>query len=239
MKQIWSDGGRRLERLFSRARSWGALTSLDMSLPDPASPSGKIDWKAFLSCVLPRVDLFLPSVEEFLFMEDRASFDGFVARGGGEAIVREISLEEISRLAGTALASGAKAVLVKMGDRGAYLRTAEAGVSSLPGWSQRELYTPVFRVPAIGGTTGSGDATIAGFLASVFRNLGPEEALTMAVAVGACCVEAPDATSGVRRWDETESRVRDGWARAPLSVPQPGWKKLSSGLWSGPRDHRP
>ena len=34
----------------------------------------------------------------------------------------------------------------------------------------------------------------------------------MAVAVGACCVEEPDATSGIRPWDETVERVRAGLA---------------------------
>ena len=236
MKQIWSDGGARLERIFSRARARGALTSLDMALPDPSSPAGRIDWPAFLSRVLPRVDMFLPSVEEFLYMADRSSFNGFAARGGSEAIVRDISLTEVSRLADIALSLGVSALLVKMGDRGAYLRTGRAGVRGHPGWENRELYTPVFKVPSISGTTGSGDATIAGFLASVFKGTGPEEALTMAVAVGACCVEAPDATSGVRPWDETTARVRKGWQRVSTEVSEPGWKRLASGLWAGPKD---
>ncbi len=236
MKQIWSDGGKRLERIFSRARAHGAVTSLDMALPDPSSPAGKIDWRAFLSRVLPRVDLFLPSVEEFLYMADRSSFDGFSARGGSEAIVRDISLAEVSRLADFALSLGVSGLLVKMGDRGAYLRTGGAGIKDRPGWEKRELYAPVFKVPAISGTTGSGDATIAGFLASVFKETGPEEALTMAVAVGACCVEAPDATSGVRPWDETTARVRKGWEHVTTEVSEPGWRKLPSGLWAGPKD---
>ena len=54
MKQIWSDGGVRLERLLARAKARGAMTSLDMSLPDPSSPSGMIDWGALLARVLLR-----------------------------------------------------------------------------------------------------------------------------------------------------------------------------------------
>jgi len=186
--------------------------------------------------VLPRVDLFLPSVEEFLYMADRASFDTMAARGGSEAIVRDIGLAHVSRMADFALSLGVSALLVKMGDRGAYLRTGSTGLRGLTGWEKRELYSPVFTVPSIGGTTGSGDATIAGFLASVFKESGPEDALTMAVAVGACCVEAPDATSGVRPWEETAARVRKGWQRAPASVSEPGWKCLPSGLWAGPNN---
>lgn len=236
MKGIWSDGGKRLLRLLLRARAGGAVTSLDMSLPDPQSPSGRIDWESFLALVLPGVDLFVPSIEEFLYMADRPSFDRLASRGGGEAILREISLRETRLLSEKAISAGASAILVKMGDRGAYLRTGGHGIRGLAGWSDRELSTAVFRVPKVGGTTGSGDATIAGFLASVSKGLGPEEALTMAVAVGACCVEAPDATSGIRPWSETEKRVKEGWPRSDAQVPEPGWKLLDSGIWAGPAD---
>ncbi|HVP18349.1 MAG TPA: carbohydrate kinase family protein [Spirochaetia bacterium] len=239
MRGIWSDEGRRLLRLLLRARSRGAVTSLDMSLPDPQSQSGKVDWASFLVRVLPAVDIFVPSIEEFLYMSDRASFDRLSARGGGEAIVRKISLQEVGRLAEKALSSGASAVLVKMGDRGAYLRTSQAGVRGLPGWSQRELYAPVFHVQSIRGTTGAGDATVAGFLASVYKGLGPERALTMAVAVGGCCVEAPDATSGVRPWTETDLRVQEGWKHADARVAEAGWEARAAGLWRGPNDSGP
>lgn len=236
MKSIWSDGGTRLVRLFRRARSRGAVTSLDMSLPDPASPSGKIDWNAFLARVLTEVDFFVPSIEELLFMADRASFERLSAPGGSAAITREVSLRETGLLAEKVISAGVSAILIKMGDRGAYLRTSEAGVSGMPGWSHRELYTPVFRVPTVGGTTGSGDATIAGFLASVHKALTPEDALTMAVAVGGCCVEAPDATSGIQPWHETKRRVREGWKRSEAQSAEHGWKLLGSGIWAGPAD---
>jgi sugar/nucleoside kinase (ribokinase family) len=238
MKQIWSDGGVRLERLFSRARDTGALTSLDMSLPDPASPSGRIDWKAFLGRVLPRVDLFVPSVEELLFMTDAEAFRRLSGTGGGEAVLRSITLAELSVMADAALSTGVRAILIKMGDRGAYLRTGPRGLSGVTGWESRELYSPVFSVPHVAGTTGAGDSTIAGFLASVVRGLPPDEALTMAEAVGGCCVEALDATSGIRPWDDTAARIRAGWKRAPVTVTEKGWKALQSGVWQGPGDSR-
>ena len=99
MKQIWSDGGVRLERLFSRARDMGVMTSLDMSLPDPASPSGQIDWAQFLARVLPRVDLFVPSVEELLFMTDKEGFRRLSGNGGGDAVIRAITFTELRALA--------------------------------------------------------------------------------------------------------------------------------------------
>ncbi len=236
MKRIWSDGGDSLLRLLRRAKAGGLVTSLDMSLPDPGSASGMIDWGSFLAHVLPAVDIFVPSIEEFLFMGNRPLFDKLSAGRGGDAVVQDITLRDAALLAGQALSAGVSAVLIKMGDRGAYLRTGPKGLGGLSRWSGRELYTPVFPVPLVGGTTGAGDATIAGFLASVSKALGPDDALTFAVAVGACCVEAPDATSGVRAWRETEKRVRDGWKRSSSPVAEPGWKRLESGVWAGPAD---
>jgi sugar/nucleoside kinase (ribokinase family) len=236
MKQIWSDGGVRLERLFARAKARGAMTSLDMSLPDPSSPSGMIDWGALLSRVLPRVDVFVPSIEELLFMLDRPGFARLAGSGGGEEIIRQVKFAELARLADRAHDSGVSAVLIKLGDRGAYLHTGPRGLAGAAGWANRELYTPVFSVPKIAGTAGSGDATIAGFLASVARDLCAEEALTIAVAVGGCCVEALDATSGVRGWEETIGRVKAGWARKAVDLTEPGWHPAAHGVWAGPKD---
>ncbi len=82
------------------------------------------------------------------------------------------------------------------------------------------------------GTTGAGDATIAGFLAGLLRGLGPAGALTAAVAVGACNVEAADALSGVRPWDETLRRAAAGWPRHELKLEAAGWRRAEeSGLW--------
>jgi sugar/nucleoside kinase (ribokinase family) len=95
---------------------------------------------------------------------------------------------------------GAPIVALKLGDQGLYCR-----------WNDRELRTSCFQVDVV-GTTGSGDCTIAGFLAGLLYGLPPDEVMTMAVAVGACCCEAPDAVSGVRTWDETRARIAAGWA---------------------------
>jgi sugar/nucleoside kinase (ribokinase family) len=101
---------------------------------------------------------------------------------------------------------------------------------------EREIWSPCFQVN-VAGTTGSGDATIAGFLAAFLRGLAPEDALTAAVAVGACNVEAPDALSGIRGWDETLGRVRNGWPRHALEIAARGWRRDPGlGLWLGPCD---
>jgi sugar/nucleoside kinase (ribokinase family) len=141
------------------------------------------------------------------------------------------------------IAMGAKIVGLKLGSRGMYLRTGSREAISTIGracpadpaaWAGVELWAPCFKVE-VAGTTGSGDATIAGFLAGLLHDLPVGHALTMAVAVGACNVEAADALSGIRTWEETSWRLVKGWERQPLQLDAPGWQfDPSSGLWRGP-----
>ncbi|HEY0866233.1 MAG TPA: carbohydrate kinase family protein [Fimbriimonas sp.] len=208
MARMFEDEGRELESLLRKAKSAGATTSLDLSLPDKDAPSDWAPWRAILERCLPWVDVFLPSYDELLYMLD---LDAYEARKR-EGLEYE---EPPHSLVEDALSLGAKVVGLKLGDQGMLLRTAKdlgpfgrAAVDSR--WLGVSLSTPSFEVD-VAGTTGSGDAAIAGFLMGMMRGFSPEEAVQAAVAVGACCCEAPDATSGVRTWEETEQRIQGGW----------------------------
>jgi sugar/nucleoside kinase (ribokinase family) len=235
MRSTYEDGGTALAGLFQRAKARGVTTALDMSMPDPASQAGRQDWTAFLRRVLPNVDVFLPSWEEVLFMLDP---ERFTARAAPTPAL----LLELSEFL---LGLGSGMVGIKLGRNGMYLRTADvarvhalgrAAPSDPKPWARRELWAPVFVVP-VAGTTGAGDATVAGFLAALLRDLAPEEVLRMGVAVGAHCVEAPDATSGLRSWDETESRVRGGWLQHSHAPPDTTWNRHDpTGILCGPHD---
>ena len=65
------------------------------------------------------------------------------------------------------------------------------------------------------GTTGSGDSTVAGFLAAIINGLSLMDSVTFALGVGASNVETRDALSGVRSWDETWKRIHSGWKTKP------------------------
>jgi sugar/nucleoside kinase (ribokinase family) len=220
MPRFYADQGRELVEMFSRARATGVTTSLDMVMPDPSGPSGQVNWLSVMRRTMPHVHFFLPSVEEWLFMVDRARFDELSATVGPEKVLWSLGEGEICALAETALDLGAQVVLLKLGARGLYLRSGDlqdmgrGGPSDLGSWRERELWQPAYRPDAVVGTTGAGDATIAGFLAAVLRGVRPERALAIAAAVGACNVEAADALSGVRSWAETLSRIDAGWATA-------------------------
>jgi sugar/nucleoside kinase (ribokinase family) len=173
----------------------------------------------------------------------RETYEELSQRAPEGGIVSLVTTSLLSDLSDQALEMGAAIVGFKLGDRGLYLRTAglskiEALGSAAPSapetWADRELWAPCFEADLV-GATGAGDATIAGFLGALLRDVALEKALTAAVAVGACNVEAADALSGIRSWEETWRRVVEGWGQVPLSIEAEGWRRSeASGLWMGP-----
>jgi sugar/nucleoside kinase (ribokinase family) len=204
MATMYADDGQQLVELFQRVKAHGLVTSLDMAYPDPESAAGQADWTAILRKVLPYVDIFVPSLEEIEFMLWKKTGDSPTA-------------DLLKRVSDELLGMGAKMVLLKLGDRGLYLRTSASNHLGFLApkvrdmWAGFEAWMPCFKVEVV-GTTGSGDVTVAGFLAAQLRGLSPQDALTAALAVGACCVEATDALSGLCTWEETWQRIRAGWA---------------------------
>ena len=88
------------------------------------------------------------------------------------------------------------------------------------------------------GTVGAGDATVAGFIFGLLRDMSPEQAVTAACAVGASSVEAADATSGVVAWEDVLARIDAGWTRVGIDLGT-GWEPAGMpGVWQGPHDAR-
>ena len=235
MRRMYADGGAELASLLRRVREQGAVVSLDMALPDPSSEAGRAPWRAILEQALPQVDLFVPSLEEILFMLGRKAE---TAPDG----------ELLTKVGCDLVGMGAAVVALKLGREGLYLRTSDDPEElarlerSLPAdigrWLGRELLAPCFQVEAV-GTTGSGDCTVAGFLAGLLHGLAPEGAMAAAVAVGACSVEAADATSGVPTWERVQERITEGWPRQETKLALPGWEwDEQGGVWRGPNDAR-
>lgn len=239
MRSIYRGEGGELVSILQRARRAGLTTSLDFTLPDPTSPAGSVDWPAVLANTLPLVDLFVPSVEELVFLLDRASFDRMSA-DANTPIAEAVEPDLLDSLADTVLGYGVKALLVKLGQRGIYLRTAtgevwQKGGRGLDGlddrWHNRALWAPAYRVVPH-GTTGAGDAAIAGFLASILQGATPETALKMAVAAGAACVETETAITGLTDWDALWARIQRGWDTHPVDLRSHGWGWVEGqGLW--------
>jgi sugar/nucleoside kinase (ribokinase family) len=243
MRRMYDPDGAQLAEIFDRVHTIGVTTSLDMAFPDPASPGGRADWRAILGMTLPYVDIFMPSIEEILLMLHRSKYESLLQDAVGGDILPLITPDLLSELSRELLEMGAKLVGLKLGYRGLYLRTTGASMLANMGracpsypeaWANQELWSTCFVVDVV-GTAGSGDATIAGLLCSVLRDLDPVDALTAAVAVGACNVEAADTLSGIRPWEQTISRISDGWQKRMLELNSPGWQfNEDQQLWVGP-----
>lgn len=243
MPALYRERGAPLAELLGAVRARGASVSLDMAMPDPSSPAARVDWREVLRSALSVTDLFMPGYDELVVM----------LRGGRDerpgaspvAVAAARSARIASELAEEAIAMGARIVLLKMGAEGAYLRTADeealrgmgaAAPSRLDLWAGRELWAPSLSV-SVASTVGAGDATCAGFLAALLRDLPPEDALVTATAVGAFSVEARDAVTGVPSWDACRRRLAAGWPVNPLTVTEAGWRRPEAGsLWRGPHD---
>ncbi len=243
MRSTFLNDGVQLEMIFRQAHQRGVTTSLDMAFPDPTSEAGHAEWRSILKSVLPHVDIFMPSVEEILFMMRRQTYEEMCGSGSGPDILPLISPELLSDIAQELIEMGAGIVGLKLGYRGLYMRTGDplrirsigrARPSNPDSWASKELRAPCFKV-VVAGTTGSGDATIAGFLAALLRDLSIEESLRMAAAAGACNVEAVDALSGIRSWETTLARLAAGWEQQTLDLDRHGWNfDEANGLWRGP-----
>ncbi len=218
LPRFLEDDGRELAALFQAIQQRDVITSMDLSFPDPAGVSGRLNWRRWFERTLPYVDLFVPSLNEVQFMLRRADFErwggSFEALGSWD-YVRDFAAELLE-------IGGCAVVGFKLGRAGVYLRANDRErLLRLPGslvdaeaWADQEAMQPAFNV-TIAGTTGAGDAAYAGLIAALLRGCSIEDCARWAAAVGACCVEAISATDGILTWDETQQRLDAGWSTLP------------------------
>lgn len=229
MKYMYAGNGAELHALLLHAKEAGLTTSLDLALPDPQSPAGHADWISILKRVLPQVDVFVPSLDELVYMLNRPRSDAMRLATARDIPLGGLSVAEVREVADHAIDMGAAMVLIKLGSDGVYLQSTHdmsrlqacgAAAPDPMAWRDVSCYATCFEV-GVAGTTGAGDCTIAGFLAALVRGLPPNDAVRMAVAVGAASVEEQDATSGVPPWDALVSRMAANWKRRQPRVTFP------------------
>ena len=137
-----------------------------------------------------------------------------------DRLLDNLTGDYLAALADELLMMGVGITGFKLGERGLYLRASAdqerlAFLSALGGsaqdWADAQVWQPAFAVQ-VAGTTGAGDAAYAGLLAALLRGMDAADCARWACAVAACNIEAADATTGVRSWDETAARLEAGWA---------------------------
>ncbi len=177
MKQLFINDGQELMKIFQAVSQAGVVTSLDMAAVDPTSPAGEADWQTILDRTLPFVDIFMPSVEELLFMLDRKKYDHLIQAAGGKDLTTTLDMQQdVKPLAEKVLQMGTKIAVIKCGEPGIYYKTADSARISIlenklgfsfAGWTNREGFEASYMPDHVVSATGAGDVTIAAFLTAL------------------------------------------------------------------------
>ncbi|CUX37712.1 carbohydrate kinase family protein [Clostridium sp. C105KSO13] len=225
MKKFYENDGEMLERMYREIKQNGLVTSLDLAAVDPDSDAGMCDWERVLRKVLPYVDFFVPSIEELGYMLDKERYNRWQKEAGGEEIISVLSLEkDIAPIAEKALSFGCRAVMIKCGAAGMYLRTSDEQAmgkvdSDLKGWGNQKIFQRSYLPERVLSGTGAGDTSIAAFLKAVMEGESPKRSLEYAAATGACCVTTYDTISGLLGFKELRRRIDNGWEQQDLLIP--------------------
>jgi sugar/nucleoside kinase (ribokinase family) len=246
MDKMFADEGRELAKVFKIAKECGCTTSCDMTLPDPASPSGKVPWRKILGNILPFVDIHTPSIEETFYMLYPEKFIQMKKEHNNAELINYFTPEQYSSIAGEILSMGAKMTTLKSGHRGFYIKTASenafndlgaAKPADVGNWSNRELWAPAYQVEKFGSATGSGDSSIAGFLTGYLKGLTIEESLKYATCLGYQNVSVLDAVSGIKDFQTTTNMIKAGMPMIDVDVKSDDWIFSEEyKLWSGTND---
>lgn len=210
MQALFVNDGAELRNLMARVHELGVATSLDMTLPDPDSPAGKADWQNILATVLPHVDIFVPSIEELLFMLEPECYAAYLAEAGNGDIINVIPRDLYAKLGRRILALGVKILMIKAGHQGAYvctgdiekLNTATTLKLSSNSWNNHEVWIPAFPAdPArIKNACGAGDCAVAGLLSAMLDGADVETAGRYAMLAGRDNLYGVDALAGLADW---------------------------------------
>ena len=222
IERMYQANGNELTALFERAKRTGITTSLDMSLPDAESESGCVDWETILINTLPFVDIFMPSVEEALFMLDKAEYSRVKRAAGSDNFTKYLNIHKIRDLGQRILGMGCAVSLIKCGANGIYIKTASADRLAAIGrgkpgdisdWADKELFRETYFVKDFKSALAGGDTTIAGFLAAMLEGFGLGDAAKIACKTGALCCTTYDAISGLIPLREIYQKTLDEPAR--------------------------
>lgn len=248
MRRMYSGDGEELCEIFRMARGVGVTTSCDMSLPDPDSPSGQVNWRSILTKLLPYVHFFLPSIEECFFMLYPDEFIAMKKAHANKELIDFIEPSFFGKLADECLSLGASVVALKAGHRGFYLRTGPSvqilsknddQPVPLDRWANREIWVEAIKPEKIASATGSGDSSIAGFLTGLLKGYPIEKTLRLAILIGWQNLQELDAVSGIKPWAETEPLIDVDRPTIDARLEASGWTyDPGVRVWKSPRDAR-
>jgi len=189
MRSIYRGDGGELVSILQRVRREGLSTSLDFGLPEVGGSAGAVNWSVLLANALPLVDILIADIPQLLFFLKPEGDQQYSEYGHVDA-VEGLPPGLLHELSERIMKFGVKILMVNLREHGFYLRTNGEHAWKKPGrglsglgeaWIDHEIREPVF---------GSGDQEtlndydhgLAGFLAGLLADSGPETALKLAAA---------------------------------------------------------
>jgi len=161
--------GKPMADILNRAKKKGLTTSLDTAW------DLKGRWMKALKPCLPYLDYFMPSEREVKML---------------------LGYTNPVKAAKVFIRLGAKAVVVKLGEKGSYFLNREG----------LELLVPAYRAKVV-DTTGAGDCFCAGFIKGLSLGWDVKRSLQLGNAAGACAVEALGATAGIHSFQQVSKAL--------------------------------
>jgi len=217
LRKFYLNEGEQLLALFSKVQEMGVATSLDFSLPDTQSESGKQDWLSVMKRVLPYTDVFVPSLEEMIQIMRPGEYARILSSAGNSEMIDLIPFGLIREIGQEIIGCGVKVLLVKAGHRGIYMLTGE--VSSLNqkegfnldagNWNNREIWCKAYAAdPAkLKNATGAGDTAVAAFLSAILDGLSAEESLKIAAVAGRNNLYCQDIYEEIDDWQDMKQEI--------------------------------
>jgi len=218
LRRFYLDNGRQLTDLFSEVRKMGVVTSLDFSLPDPDSESGKVDWPEIMKNTLPFVDIFTPSLEEVVQIMMPGKCNYLQSITGKTDPARKKAIIDLVREAGRLIIdSGVKILLIKAGENGAYLRTGNIVspendshlLNDLKEWNYRELWCNAYYADSskIINSSGAGDTAVAAFLSAIINGEDPNISLKYAALAGRNSLYCRNVFRDISSWQKMREEL--------------------------------
>lgn len=225
MKRMYENDGDEFVKIMRLVKETGTSTSLDLAAVDAGTDAGRADWGMILKRTLPYVDIFVPSIEELMFMLDRKKYEMIGERSAGRDFTDSVDIkDDLEPLGRMCLDMGAGIVLIKCGASGMYYCTADkASIDKAAGklelkpdeWADKSGFERSFVPDKILSGTGAGDTSVAAFLTGMINGYSLQKCVTYAAATGACCVSAYDALGGLKSFEEIDAKINAGWKRNP------------------------
>lgn len=217
LKQFYLNNGSQMVEMFSKIQKMGVVTSLDFSLPDPESESGKIDWPSIMQRILPYVDIFVPSLEEVLQIMQPGEYAKIIASAVSADVINQVLTNTVREIGKRFIDSGIKILLIKAGHLGAYLLTGE--VSSInkktylkldkEKWDHCEIWCNAYKADPlkIKNSSGSGDTSVAAFLSAIIDGENPESAIKYAAIAGRNNLYCTNSYEDLSNWQEMTKEI--------------------------------